>query len=222
MAWRVHAAVRSRGEGALWRPLRPVKGVVQRFPGCFWGVGDAGGGLQAVPSAWWGRDLVVGGVCRCPSDLAVVVPFHCPADVPVFEDVDLCGGRGGVHGVPAEDLDGANLGWMSSAVGPVLGASCAAWASGGEGRSSQRREADAAVYMAAIRTCSISHYTMSWFSPFRSRCMVASAFQGEECDGAFRSGRGMRRLIWRASVRWGVGGAFLEGGWSHRRVLDKV
>ena len=31
---------------------------------------------------------------------------------------------------------------MSSAVGPASGASCAAWARGGEGRSSQRREAD--------------------------------------------------------------------------------
>ena len=40
---------------------------------------------------------------------------------------------------------------MSSAVGPVLGASCAAWVRGGEGRSSQRREADAVAYMAA--TC---------------------------------------------------------------------
>ena len=99
-----------RGEGAPWRPLRPVWGVVQRFPGCFWGVADAGSELQAVPSAWWGRDLVVGGVCRCPSDLAVVVPFHCPPDVPVFEDVDLCGGRGGVHGVPPDELDGADLG----------------------------------------------------------------------------------------------------------------
>ena len=99
-----------RGEGARWRPLRPVDGVVQRFPGCFWGVGDGGGKLQAVPSAWWGWDFVVGGVCRCPSDLAVVVPFHCPPDVLVFEDVDLCGGRGGVHGVPAEELDGADHG----------------------------------------------------------------------------------------------------------------
>ena len=32
----------------------------------------------------------------------------------------------------------------------------------------------------------------------------------------------MRRLIRRASVRWGVGGALLEGGWSHRQVFDKV
>ena len=98
------------GEGALWRPLRPVEGEVQRFRGCFWGVGDACGELQAVPSVWWGRDLVVGGVCRCPSDPAVVVPFHCPPDVPVFEDMDLCGGRGGVHGVPADELDGADVG----------------------------------------------------------------------------------------------------------------
>ena len=83
---------------------------MQRFPGCFWGVGDAGGELQAVPSAWWGRDLFVGSACRCPSDLAVVVPFHCPPDVQVFEDVDLCGGRGGVHGVQADELDEADLG----------------------------------------------------------------------------------------------------------------
>ena len=98
------------GEGALWRPMRPVEGVVQRFPGCHWGVGDACSESQAVPSTWRGRDFVVGGVCRCPSDLAVVTTFHCPAGVPVFENVDLRGGRGGVHGVPADELDGANLG----------------------------------------------------------------------------------------------------------------
>ena len=97
-----------RGDGAFWRPLCPVEGVVQRFPGCLWGVGDACGELQAVPSAWWGRDFVVGGVCCCPSDLAVVVPFHRPPGVPVFEDVNLRGGRGGVHGVPADELDGAD------------------------------------------------------------------------------------------------------------------
>ena len=99
-----------RGEGAPWRPLCPVQGVVQRFSGCLWGVGDAGGKSQAVPSAWWGQDFVVGGVCRCTSDVAVVVPFHCPLDVPVFEDVDLRGGQGGVHGAPADELDGADLG----------------------------------------------------------------------------------------------------------------
>ena len=97
-----------RGEGALWRPLRPVEGVVQRFPGCLWGVGDACGESQAVSSAWWGRDFAVGGVCRFPSDLAVVVPFHRPPGVSLFEDVDLRGGRGGVHGVPADELDGAD------------------------------------------------------------------------------------------------------------------
>ena len=53
-----------RGQGAFWRPLRPVEGVVQRFPGCLWGVGNACGESQAVPSAWWGRDFVVWGVCR--------------------------------------------------------------------------------------------------------------------------------------------------------------
>ena len=81
---------------------------MQRFPGCLGGVGDAGGELQAVPAAWRGRNLVVGGVCRCPSDLAVVVPLHCPPDVPVFEDVYFCGGRGSVKCVPAEELDGAD------------------------------------------------------------------------------------------------------------------
>ena len=69
------------GGGGLWRPLCPVEGEVQRFPGCLWGVEGAGGELQAVPSAWWGRDFVVRGVRLCPSDLAVVVPFHCPPDV---------------------------------------------------------------------------------------------------------------------------------------------
>ena len=54
-----------RGEGALWRPLRPVEGIVQRFPGGFWGVGDAGGELQAVPSAWWGGTSS-SGVCALP------------------------------------------------------------------------------------------------------------------------------------------------------------
>ena len=53
---------------------------------------------------------------------------------------------------------------MSSAVGPLSGASCAAWARGGERRSSQRREADAVAYMAAIRTCSVSPSTMRWLS----------------------------------------------------------
>ena len=103
-----------RGEGALWRPLHPVDGVVQRFPGCLWGVWNACGESQAVPSAWWVRDFIVGGVCCCPSDLAVVVPFHCPPGVPVFEDVDLRGGRGGAHGVPADELGwGRPRGWSS-------------------------------------------------------------------------------------------------------------
>ena len=66
---------------------------------------------------------------------------------------------------------------MSPAVGPASGASCAAWARGGEGRSSQRREADAVAYMAAIRKCSVSPSTMRWLSPSRSRGMVASAFR---------------------------------------------
>ena len=83
---------------------------MQHFPGCLWGVGDTCGELQAVPSAWWGRDFVVGGVCHCPSDLAVVVAFHCPPGVLVFDYVDLRGGTGGVHGVPADELDGADFG----------------------------------------------------------------------------------------------------------------
>ena len=58
---------------------------------------------------------------------------------------------------------------MSSAVGPGLGASCAAWARGGEGRASQRREAAAATYMAATRTCSVSSSTTRGFFPSRSR-----------------------------------------------------
>ena len=74
--------------------------------------------------------------------------------------------------------------WMSSTVALVLGASCAAWAEGGEGRFFQRREAAAVAYMAAI--------TMMCFSPSMSRGMVAS---GEECDGPFGSRRGMCRLI---------------------------
>ena len=78
--------------------------------------------------------------------------------------------------------------WMSSAVGPGLGASCA-WARGAEGRSFERREV---------------------------------AAEGEECDGPLRSRRGMCRLIWRASVGRGVGGAPLEGGWPHCPVFDKV
>ena len=41
--------------------------------------------------------------------------------------------------------------WMSSAVGPVSGASCAAWARGEEGRSSQRRQADAVALGMQVR-----------------------------------------------------------------------
>ena len=96
------------GGGASWRPLGPVEGVVQRFPGCLWGVGGSGGESQAVYAAWQRRELVVRCVCGCPSDLAVVVPLHCPLDVPVFEDVYFCGGRGSVHCVPADELNGAD------------------------------------------------------------------------------------------------------------------
>ena len=176
-------------EGAPWRPLCAVEGVVQRFPGYLWGVGDAGGESQAVSSSGWGRDFVAGGVGCCPSDLAVVVPVHSPPDVPVFEDVDFRGVQGGVHCVPAEELDGADLGVGLQGcshvenlvdvlgVGPVLGVSCAAWARVGEGQSSQRREADTVAYRAAIRTCSVSPSTMRWFPPSRSRGMLASALR---------------------------------------------
>ena len=66
---------------------------------------------------------------------------------------------------------------MSLAVGPGLDASCAAYAKGGEGRSSQRRAAAAVAYMVVIRTCFISPSTTWWFSPSRYRGMVASAFR---------------------------------------------
>ena len=32
----------------------------------------------------------------------------------------------------------------------------------------------------------------------------------------------MCRLIWRASVRWDLGGALLERGWPHNQAFDKV
>ena len=32
----------------------------------------------------------------------------------------------------------------------------------------------------------------------------------------------MLRLIWRTSVRWGVGGVPLEGGWPHCQVFDQL
>ena len=97
-----------RGEGAPWCPLCRVHGVVQRFPGRLWGVGDAGGGPQAVPAAWGGRYLVVGGKRCRPCDFAVVAQRHFPRDIPVFEDVYFGGGRGSVHCVPADELDGAD------------------------------------------------------------------------------------------------------------------
>ena len=67
-----------RGRGPPWCPLCPVEGVVQRFPGRMWGVGDTGGESQAVSAAWWERYLVVGGVRCRPPDLAVVIPFYRP------------------------------------------------------------------------------------------------------------------------------------------------
>ena len=177
------------GEGAFWRPLRPVEGVVQRFSGCLWGVGDACGEWQAVPSAWWGWDFVVGGVCRCPSDLAVVAPstvHQVSRCLRMWTSVVVGGASmasqltswmGRTWGWVFRGARMLRIWWMSSAVGPVPGASCAAWARGGKGRSSQRQEADAVAYMAAIRTCSVSPSTMRWFSPSRSRGMVASAFR---------------------------------------------
>ena len=83
---------------------------MQCFPGCLWGAGDAGAQSQTVPVAWRGRDLVVGGVCCCPSDLTMVVPLHCPPDIPVFEDVYFRAGQRRVHSVPADELDGADHG----------------------------------------------------------------------------------------------------------------
>ena len=104
---------------------------MQRFPGCLRGVGDAGCEPQVVLAAWRGRYLIVGGVRCRPSDLAVVVPLHCPPGVPVFEDVYFSGGPRCVHCVRADELDGADLGMgfrgrshqEDSAVGAGLGAS---------------------------------------------------------------------------------------------------
>ena len=77
------------------------------------------------------------------------------------------------------------------------------------------------AYTAAIRTCSVSPSTMRWFSPSRSRVMVASAFRvrsamarsgpGVACVGS--SGGRPSDGVW--------GGVLLEGGWSHA-VLAKV
>ena len=72
------------------------------------------------------------------------------------------------------------------------------------------------AYMAATRTCSVSLSTTRWFSPFRSRGMVASAFrvssamerllQGVACVGS--SGGRLADAAW--------GGAPLEGEQSYR------
>ena len=66
---------------------------------------------------------------------------------------------------------------MSSALGPGLGASSAAWARGEEGGSPQRREAAAVAYMATTKRCSVSPSTTRWFFPSRSREIVASPFR---------------------------------------------
>ena len=93
---------------------------------------------------------------------------------------------------------------MSSAVGPRLGASCAAWARVEEGRSSQMQEAATVAYMAAIRTCSVSPSTMRWFSPSRFRGMVASAF---------RVRSGMARLGPGVACVGSSGGRPSDGAW---------
>ena len=49
---------------------------MQRFLGRLLGVGDAGGESPAVHILHWGRYFAALGLCRCPLDLAVVVPFR--------------------------------------------------------------------------------------------------------------------------------------------------
>ena len=98
---------------------------------------------------------------------------------------------------------------MSSPIGPGLGATCVALDRGGEGQSSQRREAAAVAYMAATRTCSVSPSSTRRFPP-RSRALVASAFRvrsararlgpGVACVSSF-SGRPRTGRGWGASGR---------------------
>ena len=83
---------------------------MQHFQGCLQGVGDAVGEPPGVPAASWGRYLVVGGVPRRLSVLAVVVPFHCPPGVPMFENVYFRGGWGCIHCFPTDKFDGADCG----------------------------------------------------------------------------------------------------------------
>ena len=78
------------------------------------------------------------------------------------------------------------------------------------------------AYMAAIRMCSVSPSTRRWFSPSRSRGMVASAFRVRSAMERLGPGVACVGSSGRASVKWGAGGALLEVGWSHRQVLDKV
>ena len=112
---------------------------------------------------------------------------------------------------------------MSSAVGPVLGASCTAWARAGEGRSFHRREVVAVAYMAAIRTCSVSPSTMRWSSPSRSREMVASAFRVRSAMARLGPGVAcVRSSGGRPSDGLWGGGAPLEGGWPQRQVFDNL
>ena len=99
--------------------------------------------------------------------------------------------------------------WMSLAVGPVSGAYCAAWARVGEGRSSQRRG------RTRWRTWRVLSASRSWgmvASAFRVRSAMARLGPDVACVGS--SGRRPSDGLW--------GGALLEGGWSHRQVLNKV
>ena len=111
---------------------------------------------------------------------------------------------------------------MSSAVGRGLGASCAAWATGGEWRSSQRREAAAVGYMAATRTCSVTPSTTRWFSHSRSRGMVASAFRVWSAMAHLGPGLASVASSGGRPLDRAWGGAPQEGGRSHCQVFDEV
>ena len=222
------------GEGASWCPLRPVEGVVQRFPGCLWGVGDADAESQAVSAAWRGRDLVVGGVRRCPSDHAVVFPLHCPPDVPVFEHVDFCGGQGGVHCVPADRLDGADhrvgrwecsyveylvdfLGGRADA-GGILHRLGWTWRGAVLPEPGGGRHGVHGCHQDVFR----QPFHMRWLSPSRSRGMVASAFRVRSAMARWGPGVACVGSSGRRLSDGMLGGGALEGGWLHRQVFDKV
>ena len=76
--------------------------------------------------------------------------------------------------------------------------------------------------MAAIRTCSVSPSMMRWFSPSRSRGMVASTFRMRSAMARFGPGVACVGSSGGRPSDGVVGGAFLEGGWSQRQVFDKV